>query len=163
MFRRIAAILVLVMAGVKADAATQKTSASITMTDVYQGVAQPVVPHNTSVGTVICRNPQVKFNEREWISFCDGLMREHMLVDVLIHKKLLHKPRSYVDALFSGHRQDFDGISRYSVFANNARCGNAPQLYIEAVYDKHDKLSKYRSRYYQDGGTESSIDTDWIH
>jgi hypothetical protein len=139
------------------------TASSITLLELRSAGLQPVVQHHTKKGTIVCRDPQFKFSEQEWLSKqTEGLMREHMLVDLIVHKRLLHKQQSYVDTLFNGQRQDLQEIARYSVFAQSGRCGNVPKLVIEAVYDKQQNLIRYRTRYYEDGGSLASIDTKWI-
>lgn len=146
-----------------ASSTPQSTASSVTLRDLCDAGLQPVVQHQTKKGTIVCRDPQYKFSEQEWSSKeNEGRMREHMLVDLVTHKRLLHKQQSYVDSLFDGKRQDFDGLSRYSVFQSSGRCGNVPQLFLEAQYDKNKNLDRYRTRYYEDGGTPVSIDSQWI-
>lgn len=126
----------------------------------------PVKQHHTKEGTIVCSEPQIKFDEQAWLTDGKrrggGRLREHMLVDTIVNGTLLHKKRSDVDALFQGIRQDFPGFSRYSVFQLSGGCGNVPRLLIEAHYDKELNLIEYRSRYYEDGGSPASVDSNWV-
>lgn len=124
--------------------------------------SSPVVQHQTEKGTVVCRDPQAEFDETALrASPIRKLMKEHMLVDIIVNKRLLNKGKADVDFLL-GVPQDLRGVSRYELFPPRRVCGNAPQLYLEAVYNEDSKLVRYRSRYYEDGGSLSSIDSQWI-
>jgi len=151
--------------------ALQSTGASaITEDEVQRARLFPVIKHETKVGVIMCRDPQVEFNQEQWLS--DGIngtgghLREHMLVDVVVNKRLLNKTKADVDALFLVKYPDQwtpNGVIRYEVFAGStAKCGQAPQLLVEAFYDKNYKLTKYRSRYLAEGVNSNPVDTKWV-
>lgn len=122
----------------------------------------PLVEHPTEKGTVVCRDPQVEFDETALrTSPSRKTMKEHMLVDILLHKRLLQKDKTYVDSLL-GFRQDLPTGSYYDMIRPRGRvCGNAPNLLLEVVYDKDSKLVRYRSRYYKNCNAEP-VDSQWI-
>ncbi|PZM78313.1 MAG: hypothetical protein DKT66_24090 [Candidatus Melainabacteria bacterium] len=139
-----------------------RAETSISQKQLYECQASPLVEHNTEVGKIFCRDPQIKFNEKEWHASSERLMPEHMLVDLLKEKTLLGKEESYVDGLFPGYRQDFQGLAQYYVHRLTSRCGNGPKVVVEVEYDKSKKVTRYRSRYYSDGGSLESIDSQWV-
>lgn len=121
----------------------------------------PFVEHQTEKGTVVCRDPQVELDETALLkSPSRKLIKEHMLVDILINKRLLHKDKAYVDSLL-GYRQDLADVSHYDMIVLGRVCGNAPNLVLETVYDKDSKVTRYRSRYFKNASTPS-IDSEWI-
>jgi hypothetical protein len=144
-------------------------ASSITEKEVQQARLSPLVKHATKAGAIMCRDPQVDFNQHDWLS--DGLsgtggyLREHMLVDTVVNKRLLNMSKSDVDALFMVKHPDQwtpDGVIRYSVNFTTAKCGQAPQLLIEAFYDNKYKLKQYRSRYLEQGVNSIPVDSEWI-
>jgi len=146
------------------------TASSITEQEVQQARSLPVVKHETKAGVIMCREPQVEFNQQDWLA--DGLtgtgghLREHMLVDAVVNKRLLNLSKSDIDALFMVKHPDQwtpDGVIRYSVFsAMTDRCGQTPQLLIEAFFDNKYKLKQYRSRYCAEGINSTPVDSEWI-
>lgn len=145
-------------------------ASSISEQEIHSARLLPLAKHETKVGVIMCRNPQVEFNKQDWLS--DGLtgtgghLREHMLVDTVVNKRLLNMSKSEVDALFMvkhPHQWTPDGVIRYDVFSGMTnKCGQAPQLLIEAFYDNHYKLKQYRSRYLEEGVNSIPVDSDWI-
>lgn len=122
----------------------------------------PFVEYVTEKGAIVCRDPQAEFDETALrTSPLRKLMKEHMLVDILINKRLLHKDKAYVDSLL-GFRQDQPEASHYDMIGPRGRvCGNAPNLVLETVYDKDSKVARYRSRYFPNVSTPS-VDSQWI-
>ncbi|MBS1955295.1 MAG: hypothetical protein JST89_14005 [Cyanobacteria bacterium SZAS-4] len=119
-----------------------------------------LVEHHTEAGPIACYDPQVQFDEDKWLS--DWIWREHMLVDIMVNKRFLHKNRSYMARLFDERPLDFAGVTRYSLRKNSGRCGNVPQCYLEVVYDKDQNLIRYRSQYLEDGGGCIPINSNWV-
>ena len=144
-------------------------ASSITENEVQKARLMPLVKHETKVGVIMCRDPQVDFNQQDWLfdglSGTGGHLREHMLVDAVVNKRLLRMSKSDVDALFRVKHPDQwtpDGVIRYSVNSITAKCGQAPQLLIEAFYDNKYKLKQYRSHYLEEGVNSIPIDSEWI-
>ncbi|MBS1955234.1 MAG: hypothetical protein JST89_13695 [Cyanobacteria bacterium SZAS-4] len=144
-------------------------ASSITEKEVQQARLLPLVKHETKVGVIMCRDPQVEFNQQDWLSDgrtgTGGHLREHMLVDTVVNRRLLNMPKSDVDALFMVNHPDQwtpDGVIRYEVNFNTAKCGQTPQLLIEAFYNNKYKLTQYRSRYLAEGVNSNPIDSEWI-
>lgn len=138
----------------------------LTQMELEQGLQDRAVQHHTEKGIIVCRDPQIKFNEQDWLADEShrrgGHLREHMLVDTLVNKRLLGKQESFVDQLFPHQKVDSSGVTRYNVFNTTSKCGNVPALIIEAVFDKKHKLTRYRTRYYENGGQDPTIDSDWV-
>lgn len=141
-------------------------AAPLTQTELEQELQNPVVQHQTKKGTIVCRDPQIEFNEQDWLADESrrrgGHLREHMLVDTLVNKRLLGKHESFVDQLFPHQKVNGDGVTRYNVFNTSSKCGNVPALIFEAVFDKAHKLTRYRTRYYENGGQDPVVDSDWV-
>lgn len=145
---------------------TSQAAIASTMTDeeLTASSGSKVVEHRTAKGVIVCRDPQIEYNEKDWMRI-GGPMGEHMLVDAIIGKKLLGKQRTFVDSLFKRSLIDVNqehSIYNFYVYGGGAKCGNIPALRLEAIYNSKGELVKYRSRYYDDAGIEAPVQSDWV-
>lgn len=142
---------------------------TLTQHELEQELQNPVVEHQTAKGVIVCRDPQIEYNEADWVTDENhrrgGHLREHMLVDTVVNKRLLSKDESFIDKLFSNQKLGLDaatGLTGYSIFATTSRCGDVPSLRLDAAFDKNHKLIRYRTRYSKNGGQSPFVDSEWV-
>lgn len=127
------------------------TASEVTWENLCDWADNPLISHETKLGTIVCRDPQIEFNESEWLTdnargrSKGGSLREHMLIDTMLNKRLLHKTKIQIDALFpSGSFKNGIDSARYGVFRRSSGCGAGPNLVIEIVYNNEQQVVKYR-------------------
>ena len=71
------------------SALAETNTESVTLLDIRKWSINNPVEHVTVKGTIICSDPQIPFDEKEWLANdgrADGALREHMLVDMILGK-----------------------------------------------------------------------------
>lgn len=127
-----------------------------------------VVNHETANGTIICRDPQIHFDPKKCLLELKdrnfrGSLPEHMLVDMVVHRRLLGKQESYLDSFLPNKQIRPEGILYSMAPEHNSRvCGSTPFGCIQVLFDDNRKVVKYRARYYKDPSANVSVDSDWV-
>ncbi len=127
----------------------------------------PVVVHETTKGTIMCRDPQINFDPEKCsaelkVRTFNGSLPEHMLVDMLVNKRLVGKQESYLDGVLPS-KQVIQGTTRYSISPSHQRlCGSVPFGYVEVAFDDKRKVVKYRAKYFTDPSANISVESDWV-
>ncbi|HEY9677645.1 MAG TPA: hypothetical protein V6C76_06535 [Drouetiella sp.] len=142
----------------------------MTEEEVRQATSSPMTKHETTAGVIVCRDPQIEFDEKavatDNLTGSRGYLREHLLVDAIVNKTLLGKSKSSIDALFRVDDPNPcvpDQLVQYNVAGSTyGKCGAAPQYLLQAYFGKDSKLVRYRSRYCEYGLTNPPVDSIWI-
>lgn len=128
----------------------------------------PVVVHKTTKGTIMCRDPQINFDPEKCsaelkVRTFGGSLPEHMLVDMVVNKRLLGKQESYLDSVLPS-KQDIHGTTLYSISPSHQRlCGSVPFGYLQVAFDDNHAVVKYRAKHYTDPSANISVESDWVY
>jgi len=142
-------------------------ASEVTWEQLCDWAANPLVTHQTEKGPIVCRDPQIRFDESQWLvdvnrgRYKGGALREHMLVDTILGKRLLGKTKVQLEALFPNPVvTDHHDRSAYEIFQKGYGCGSGPNLVMEVFY-KDNQVSKYRT-VVQEDGKSSPTESDWV-
>lgn len=117
-----------------------------------------MVIFDTKFGEIVGCAPQVAFDAALWKS--SFMMPRHMLLDLLSEKRLLGKTEKDLEGLFFEKSKNENSTDYF--LSKCIKCGNEPKLVLEVGFDSANKVCRYRSNYFPDGGTANSIASNWI-
>ncbi len=141
-------------------------ASEVTWEQLRDWLEYPQIAHKTTKGTVICRDPQIEFDEKQWLvdngHKNGGSLLEHMLVDTLQNKKLLNKTEADLAALFpSGQGNGLKKDEMIYEVNRGSKCGNGRRLVVEVIFDNQQRVLKYRTVNFNDVGVIET-QSDWI-